>query len=201
MASTTIIPTLAAMLMAFAVEPAVAEGWTPVEREVNYRVSGTTGPELYASIGDNGPVVGGGRAIAHTTFKLTWRRDYRPRDGGCVLAGARPTLVITYTLPRATARLAEPMRSRWQTFVDGVRRHEKVHGDMIKSMVRDIEKASIGLFVADDPDCRKIRVELTRRLAEISAEQRRQSREFDRVELGDGGAVQKLVLALVNAPQ
>lgn len=179
--------------------PALAEEWRAVEREAPYLVQGTTGPELYASIGERGPKIGGlVGAIAHTTFKLTWRRDYQPRDGGCVLAGARPNLVITYTLPKPAWKLSRPVRSGWDSFIAGVREHEKVHGAMIRDMVREIERVSVGLRVENDPSCRRIRQELTRRLAEISKEQRRKSREFDEVELGDGGKIQKLVLGLVN---
>jgi predicted secreted Zn-dependent protease len=42
------------------------------------------------------------------------------------------------------------------------------------------------------------RTELTRQLAEISLAQRQASRDFDRVEFGPGGNLQKLVLAFVN---
>lgn len=188
---------LAVALLATA-QPGLAE-WKAVEREAPYSIAGGTGPELYASIGERGPQVGGlFRTIAHTTFKLTWTRDYQPRDGGCVLAGARPKLTITYTLPRPATRLSGLVRENWQTFIAGVRDHEKVHGEMIKDMVREIERASVGLRAENDPDCRKIRQDLTRRLAAISQEQRRRSREFDRAELGDGGNIHQLILRLVN---
>lgn len=179
-------------------QPLAAE-WKAVEREQAYVIGGTTGPELYASIGERGPEVGGlVRTIAHATFKLTWTRDYRPRDGGCVLASARPKLSITYTLPRPASRLSGAVRGNWESFISGVRDHEKVHGQMIKDMVGEIERISVGLTVEDDPNCKKIRQELTRRLAAISQEQRRKSRDFDRVELGDGGNIHRLILRLVN---
>lgn len=178
---------------------ALAADWKAVEHEQPYLIRGKTGPELYASIGERGPEVGGlMRTIAYTTFKLTWTRDYQPRDGGCVLASARPKLTITYTLPKPASRLSGAVRSNWETFITGVRDHEKVHGDMIKDMVREIERISIGLTVENDPNCKKIRQELTRRLAAISQEQRRRSRDFDRVELGDGGNIHQLILRLVN---
>lgn len=177
----------------------LAAEWKAVEREVPYRIQGTTGPELYASIGERGPEVGGlMRTIAHTTFKLTWTRDYQPRNGGCVLASAKPKLTITYTLPKPASRLSGNVRVNWDMFISGVRDHEKVHGVMIKDMVGEIERVSIGLTVDNDPNCKKIRQELTRRLAAISQEQRRKSRDFDRVELGDGGNIHQLILRLVN---
>jgi predicted secreted Zn-dependent protease len=184
---------------AFVGPSACAAEWKAVEREQSYSIRGTTGPELYASIGERGPEVGGlGRAIAHTTFKLTWTRDYQPRNGGCVLAGARPKLTITYTLPKPATRLSGAVRPNWDMFISGVRDHEKVHGAMIKDMVREIERISVGLAVENDPNCKKIRQELTRRLAAISQEQRRKSRDFDSVELGNGGNIHQLILRLVN---
>lgn len=178
---------------------ALAAEWKAVEREQPYLIEGTTGPELYDSIGERGPEVGGlTRTIAHTTFRLTWTRDYKPRDGGCVLASARPKLTITYTLPKPASRLSGNVRRNWDSFIAGVRDHEKVHGTMIKDMAREIERISVGLAVENDPNCTEVRRELTRRLAAISQEQRRKSRDYDRVELGEGGNIHQLILRLVN---
>lgn len=189
-----------ALAVAACVGPqALAAEWKAVEREQLYTITGTTGPELYASIGERGPEIGGlGRTIATTTFKLTWTRDYQKRDGGCVLASAKPKLTITYTLPKPASRLSGNVRANWDMFISGVRDHEKVHGTMITDMVHEIERVSVGLAVENDPNCKKIRQELTRRLAAISQEQRRKSRDFDRVELGDGGNIHQLILRLVN---
>jgi predicted secreted Zn-dependent protease len=185
------------VLSAISLTPASAE-WQAVERIETYAISGNTGLELYTSIGARGPVAGLGRAIAHTSFKLTWTRKYEPRNGACVLSSARPKLIITYVLPKPARKLSGAVARDWQRFIDGVLTHEKVHGADIVAMVREIEATSIGLTVADDPKCRKIREELTRRLALISQAQRQRSRDFDRVEIGAGGNIHQLVLALVN---
>lgn len=80
---------------------AQAADWKPAEQIKTYAISGNTGGALYQSIGERGPTAGV-QAIAHTTFKLTWRRDYRPQpDGACVLATARPNLTIIYTAESA----------------------------------------------------------------------------------------------------
>ncbi|MDI7860378.1 DUF922 domain-containing protein [Rhizobiaceae bacterium n13] len=172
--------------------------WRPVEKEQTYAVSGKTGLDLYRSIGERGPKVGIGRAIAYTSFKLTWRRNYQPQGDSCVLVSAVPNLIITYTLPKPAERLPASTQRHWETFMAGVRSHERVHGDIIEDMVRQIEAISVGLSVAGDPGCKKIRVELTRRLGELSLAQRQRSRDFDAVELGNGGNIHQLVLALVN---
>ncbi|TJV04527.1 MAG: DUF922 domain-containing protein [Mesorhizobium sp.] len=172
--------------------------WKPVEKVETYAISGQSGPELYRSIGENGPNVGVARAIAHTNFKLTWSRDYQARAGACVLASAKPKLIITYTLPSPSSPLPSAVQRNWEVFLAGVSAHEKVHGATIVDMVRKIETATVGLTVADDPKCSKIRTEMTKRLSALSLAQRQASRDFDRIELGQGGNLQKLILALVT---
>lgn len=177
-----------------------AEPWQPVEQVKTYAIRGATGIDLYRSIGERGPAAGV-QAIAHTSFKLTWTRDYRPQpDGSCVLAVAKPKLIITYTLPKAPSGLLPVVAEKWQRFVSGVETHERVHGDQIVDMVRDIEAFSRGLTAADDPKCQKVRQKLQARLKDFSDERVRQSRQFDEVELTEGGAVHQLILSLVNSP-
>ncbi|MGO7585530.1 DUF922 domain-containing Zn-dependent protease [Rhizobium ruizarguesonis] len=178
---------------------ALAE-WQAVEEVRPYSISGKTGTELYESIGARGPEAGAGRAIAHTTFKLTWTRKYEPQGNACVIVTNRPKLIITYTLPKPSAALPAAVKSSWEAFISGVQAHERVHGETIKEMVKEIEATSIGLTVANDPDCKKIRIELTRRLGEISQRQRQRGRDFDKIEMGDGGNIQQLILKLVNGP-
>ncbi|WP_192247356.1 DUF922 domain-containing Zn-dependent protease [Mesorhizobium silamurunense] len=190
---------LSALLLA---TPASAD-WKPVEKIETYAISGQTVEELYVSIGEKGPVIGKDsagnerRAIAHTFFKLTWQRDYRPQGGACVLKSARPKLIITYTLPKPAGKLAPGVQARWNAFADGLAAHEKVHGAGIVDMVDKIVAFSIGLTVADDPGCKKIRVGLTQYLDQLSKAQRQASRDFDNVEFGQGGNLQKLIAAFL----
>nr|WP_110033446.1 DUF922 domain-containing protein [Hoeflea marina] len=187
---------LAAALAGLAAAPARA--WEPVEKVVPYAVSGTSGAALYASIGENGPVIGGDRrTIAHTTFKLTWTRDYQKRGKACVLASAVPKLTITYTLPRA-GKLPPTVKARWDAFVEGIAAHERVHGAHIIEMVREIEAVSQGLSVAVDPKCEQVRVVLQAHLKRLSDRQRQRGRDFDRIEMGGGGNIQQLILELIS---
>lgn len=173
--------------------------WQAIEKTQTYAVSGTSGPDLYASIGARGPRIGKARVIAHTSFKLTWTRKYEPQpDGACTLVTAKPKLIITYMLPKPSRKLPPAIHRNWQTFIAGVASHERVHGDYIKDMVREIETLSIGFSASDDPGCTRVRAELTKRLAEISRAQRQRSVDFDRVELTDGGNIHQLILNLVN---
>lgn len=185
----------------FAPSAVMAEDWKAVEVIRTYAISGRTGAELYASIGKHGPkATNGQRVIAHTSFKLTWTRDYQPRDRACMLVSAWPKLTITYALPKPSTSLPSGVRGNWERFITGVRAHERQHGAMIVELAQQIETTSVGLTVPDDPDCTKIRTELTRRLAALSAAHQQRNRDFDRAELADGGNVHQSILALVNGP-
>ncbi|MCQ4632102.1 DUF922 domain-containing protein [Shinella sp. CPCC 100929] len=175
-----------------------AQDWQAVERVEPYTVQGSTGLEIYQSIGARGPKLGLGRVIAHTGFKLTWTRKYERQGDACVITVNKPKLIITYTLPKLKSKLSEPLKSRWDTFITGVTAHEKVHGDFIKEMVRQIETVSVGLTVENDPNCKQIRSQLQTKLGELSNAQRARSRDFDQVELTDGGNVHQLILQLVD---
>ncbi len=192
------LPTLLFAIGLFLAAGASAQDWQAVERVEPYAVEGATGLDIYRSIGERGPKLGVARVIAHTGFKLTWTRKYERRGNACVIAVNRPKLVITYTLPKLKSKLSGPLKSRWDTFLSGVTAHEKVHGDFIVDMVREIEAMSVGMTVEDDPDCKRIRPQLQARLGELSDAQRARSREFDRVEMSEGGNVHRLILQLVD---
>lgn len=192
---------LLAVAMSIALLPIAAHAdWQAVETTETYAITGTSGRELYDSIGERGPLLGPKvRAIAHTDFKLTWTRKYEPQpDGVCTITVNIPKLIITYTLPKPSAQLPASTRKSWQKFIAGVEAHERVHGGFIKDMVKEIEAMSVGFSVPDDPKCSKIRVELTKRLGEISNKERQKNSEFDKVEFSDGGNLQQLVLKLVK---
>lgn len=175
--------------------------WKPVEKIEPYAISGRSGAELYRSIGEKGPKLGIARAIAYTNFKLTWGlRDYKPSGKDCVLTAGRPKLIVTYTLPKPSGSLSPAVQKNWETFIAGVAAHEKVHGASMVQMVHDIQAATNGLTVADDPKCSKTRAEVVKRLDAISKARVLASRDFDRVEFGNGGNLQKLVFSLVTGP-
>ena len=189
---------LAALLLA---SPAQAD-WKPIEKIETYAVSGQTAEQLYLSIGEKGPMVGGAgsgrRVIAHTFFKLTWQRDYQPQGSACVLKTARPKLIITYTLPKPAGKLPPALQARWDAFAAGLIAHEKVHGAGIVDMVNKIVAFSTGLTAEDDPGCKKVRAELTAYLDQLSKAQRQGSRDFDTKEFGRDGNMLKLIAAFLG---
>ncbi|WOC15636.1 DUF922 domain-containing Zn-dependent protease [Pseudochrobactrum sp. MP213Fo] len=174
--------------------------WQAIEKVETYAISGQTGRELYASIGQKGPKIGKNiRTIAHTNYTLTWSRKYKTNDGNCTLVAAKPKLTITYTLPKPAQKLPADTAASWETFFAGIEKHEHIHGDFIKDMVRKIEAATVGLSVKADPKCTRFKTELNTILSELFQEQRQRGRDFDRSDMAQGGNIHQLILALVNS--
>lgn len=174
------------------------DDWKAVEIIKPYSVDGRTGMQLYESIGERGPKAGKSRVIAHTTFVLTWDRKFDNSNKGCTIVSAKPILKITYTMPKPSQKLGSPVKENWERFYDGIYKHERVHGETAKDMTREIVRTTVGLSIPNDPKCQKMRRELINRITDLVNVQRQQGRDFDRVEMGSGGNVEQLVLALVN---
>ncbi len=191
----------ASLVLAFAVfasaNSALAD-WVATEKVVPYKINGATPMELYRSIGDRGPQIGAGRVIAHTNFKLTWQRDYQPQGTACVLVSAKPKLTITYTLPKPSQTLQGDTKARWDRFYAGIVEHEKLHGEFIRDLVRQIEQLSVGLRAENDPQCQKVRQALQAQLKPISDAHVARHGDYDRVEMSPGGAVHQLILTFLN---
>ncbi len=185
---------LALLCLTFAAEA----GGQPLEQVKHYAVSGATGAELYASIGENGPRIGAARAIALTSWDLKWRRDYQREGSACVLKSAKPFLTITTILPKPAADLPEPADKLWKTFIDGVAAHERVHAADINAMTQGIIAATAGLTVQNDPQCKLIRAQVLKRVKDANEAYKAKSRAFDEAEMAKGGNVQQLILGLVN---
>ena len=186
------------LLLAFAILPAHAQSWQPREVTKSYAVTGATGPELYASIGQRGPLIGKTRAIALTNWDLKWRRDYKADGNACVLKSAVPVLTITYALPKPAAKLTGSASANWTTFSDGIAAHERVHGRDIIAMVDEIIAATVGLREENDAGCKAIRAEVLSRVKAANEAYKAKSRAFDSIEMAQGGNVHSLILGLVN---
>lgn len=190
---------LAIAVVFFAIAfPAQAAEWQAREQVKSYAISGTTGPELYASIGEKGPLIGKTRTIALTNWDLKWSRTYEPQGSSCRLVSAKPFLTITYSLPKPASTLGSATGHHWKTFIDGIAAHEKVHGGDIRAMVDDIIAATVGLTIENDPACKLIRSEVLTLVKAANEAYKIKSRTFDQAEMSDGGNVHRLILGLVN---
>jgi predicted secreted Zn-dependent protease len=164
-----------------------------------YAISGSTGPALYASIGEKGPLLAGGRRVmAYTNWDLKWTRSYVPNGNACTLATAVPHLIITINLPKPAKPLTGAIEAHWKAFITGIEAHEQVHAAAIRAMVETITRETVGLTQDNDPQCKTIRKSVLAKVQAANEAYKATSRAFDSVEMATGGNVNTLVLALVN---
>lgn len=166
----------------------------------HYSISGTNGAQLYMSMVKRGPRHGLlSRAIAQTSYKVTWDAEVVPFNGGCRVAAARPKLSIKYTYPQPSQRVSPAVKRSWDRFMGGVRRHEEMHGKIARQMVDVAAKSVRGLKVANDRSCFKTRLAMKRLADTAYAEYEARQIKFDAAEHRDGGNIDRLILALIKA--
>lgn len=172
----------------------------PKEVVKTYAIAGTTGIELYESIGRHGPRLKGGSssAVAITEFDLKWGRDYKRDGNDCFLAVVRPFLTITYTYPKPSQKLPSDVAARWRVFMDGIRTHENVHGRYVLEMAQAIHDTTLGFRQPNDPNCRKIRQTIQVPIKAAFDRYKERNRAFEQEEMRRGGNIHQLILQLVN---
>ncbi|HEY6633074.1 MAG TPA: DUF922 domain-containing protein, partial [Rhizobiaceae bacterium] len=168
------------------------------EKTRSYGISGKTGSALLAGMDRHGPKHGFlTRAIAQTRYSVSWAIEWGETRTGCRVTGIDGKLDITYTYP-AARNLPPVLQRRWAKFLSGVRKHEKVHGDIARQMARTVEKSVAKVSVAADPGCREARAEAKRRMTAIYADYEARQIKFDAREHREGGPVEGLIDRLVE---
>ncbi len=168
------------------------------EKTRGYEISGKTGAALLAAMDRRGPRHGFlTRAIAQTRYSMSWTIEWGETRTACRVKKIDGELDITYTYP-FTKGLPPTLHRRWNRFLAGVKKHEKVHGDMAREMAKAVEKSVARLSIRNDPGCRKSRAEVKRRTAAIYAKYEARQIKFDAREHRDGGKVERLIDALVE---
>ena len=167
----------------------------------SYRISGKSGDALLNAMDRRGPKHGFlTRAIAQTSYTVSWDIDWRESAGGCRIADAAATLSITYNYPAVSNAMSGDLKRRWQRFMAGVRKHEETHG---RHRPPDGERSGEepdGLSSRRDPGCSKTQAEVKRRIAATYAKYEARQVRFDEVEHTEGGNVEGLVDGC-SAPQ
>jgi len=187
---------------------AAAAGWSwlalPAAADVkisvktkSYAISGKTGTELLAAMDRRGPKHGFlTRAIAQTSYGVSWEIDWVVKNNTCRVRSSEAKLTVTYTYPEVSGAMTADMAKRWARFFKGVKKHEEMHGTLARRMVAAADKAVTGFSVKNDPSCRKAQAAVKKRVGAIYADYEAKQFHFDDVEHRQGGSVEALVRAL-----
>ena len=181
-----------------AVAGEAAAGVKVSERTRGYEIAGKTGAALLAAMDRRGPKHGFlTRAIAQTRYSVSWTIEWGETRTACRVKSIDGKLDVTYTYPDAR-ELPRGMERRWASFLAGVRKHEKAHGDTARQMAKAVEKSVARVSIKNDPGCRKARAEVKGRMAAIYADYEARQIKFDAREHREGGPVEGLIDRLVG---
>lgn len=109
-----------------------------------YYVDGPSATILAAQIDQNGPTgADGKRYAAKTKWDVQWKFRHEQSGVTCSLTEVAVAIGIAQTLPkwRGEAKGAAALKTRWQKFVDALKRHEDGHKDHGLAAGKEIEAA------------------------------------------------------------
>ena len=103
------------------------------EKITFYDVTGRTGREIFKSMVDNGPKLGGrrGHALATTEYEYDVKNlDVKIENGRCIPSRLDILVQVKYTFPKWTPKgsVKSTTREAWKDFSKSVRWHEEQHG-------------------------------------------------------------------------
>jgi predicted secreted Zn-dependent protease len=113
-----------------------------------YAVTGATTELIFESIERNGPRVDGAPAYGSIAGKpeATW--ELAQAGGGlCEIGSMTFTFDLTITLPehQQLASLTPQLRTKWQSFVDAVKKHEDRHAEIYSAGVPRLQEAMVSI--------------------------------------------------------
>jgi predicted secreted Zn-dependent protease len=169
------------------------------EKTGSYAISGRSGAALLDAMDRRGPKHGFlTRAIAQTRYAMSWQIEWGESARSCRVRQLDGELSITYTYPRIAGRVSGDLHRKWTRFLAGVRKHEEMHGRLARQMARAAEKSVARIAVANDPGCRKARLEAKRLMSAVYADYEARQLGYDAKEHRSGGPVERLIGELVR---
>ncbi|WP_246252552.1 DUF922 domain-containing protein [Allomesorhizobium camelthorni] len=186
-----------ALMACLAASPALCGVKTTIRTET-YSIAGNTGEALLDSMDRNGPRHGLlARAMAQTRYKVGWDVDWLRSGSKCRLKSADATLSIVYRYPELTRPAPRKLERRWKAFLAGVRKHEEMHGQLARQMVLAAHN-SVSRLARKDDLCIRSQRQFDRIIDAVYAKYEARQAQFDDVEHGEGGNVDRLLFMLTR---
>ncbi|MEM7068358.1 MAG: DUF922 domain-containing protein [Pseudomonadota bacterium] len=170
-----------------------------------YTVRGRTGREIFKSMIDNGPQLGGrkGHALATTEYKYDVKNiEVAIRNGRCIPRKLDVMIHVTYTYPKwiPTSSAKRTTREAWKDFSRSVRWHEEQHVKIAMDYAKDYEAALKKTRLRTSQDCSKATFSSVWRATRAALKHNRRQKQFDRRDLRPGGRGYEAQLRLIKAP-
>lgn len=174
------------------------------EKTTFYSVKGSTGREIFKSMIDNGPKVGGpnGHALATTEYKYDVRNiDVEIRGGRCIPIDLDVHVDVKYTYPKwlGSSAARATTRAAWRDFYKSVTWHEQQHVKIALDYARDYRKALMRTRLLAKENCTKASFISAWRTTSAALKHNRRQKSFDRRDLRPGGRGYEAQMKLLQA--
>ena len=174
------------------------------EQTTFYKVRGKTGREIFKSMIENGPKLGGrrGHALATTEYEYDVKNiDVAIKNGRCIPLDLDIHILVKYTYPKWTGSrgATKTTRRAWKKFSESVVWHEKEHVKIAMDYAKDYEKVLKKTKLRVSQNCSKASFSSTWRATRAALKHNRRQKQFDRRDLRPGGRGYEAQLELIKA--
>jgi len=160
--------------------PALAQAQNKlVWRTNHYSIKGASLGEIRRSMDQSRPWKEPANLSGLTEWRIEWRFEVTPTEGGCRCNSFTTTTTITNTLPRWTPPDGVPaeLKTAWTRFIMALGEHEDGHSRLALAAVADLHKRIEALGSA--PDCEELRKRINDLAGRVLKEHRQRDRDYD----------------------
>ena len=145
-----------------------------------YSITGASLRDIRRSMDQSRPWKEPANLSGLTEWRIDWRFELTPVEGGCRCSSFTTTTTITNTLPRWTppAGTPEELKSAWNRFFKALGEHEEGHSRLALAAVADLHKRIKELGPA--PDCNGLRKRINDLAGRVIEENRQREKDYDR---------------------
>ncbi len=137
------------ILSSLLVTPSFVSAAPGVDTETNYyEIYGATAAQLRKEMKLSSSIVENGETFdAYTYWEVSWKTNWRPKNGNCYLTKVSTNVSVRFTLPKWMNRdgAEQNLRSKWDRYYSALIQHENAHKNFGIQAAEDIEKEILAL--------------------------------------------------------
>jgi predicted secreted Zn-dependent protease len=161
--------------------PALVQAQNKLVWRTNYySVQGASLGEIHRSMDQSRPWKEPANLSGLTEWRIEWRFELTPAEGGCRCSSFTTTTTITNTLPRWTppAEAPEELKAAWTRFIKALGEHEDGHSRLALAALADLHKRIKEL--GPEPVCDGLRKRINDLAGRVIDENRQREKDYDR---------------------
>jgi predicted secreted Zn-dependent protease len=151
------------------------------EDESTYAISGANAAALRSDMHRLGPYHDGKSYSAYTYYYVKWHYEHTSKNDGCVITSQQVTVDTNSTYPHWLnyAAASPAMQQRWNTFLDNLKIHERVHIEHGRLAANEIDTMLAALTAMQN--CNILENVINQQADNILEKYKEEDMEYDRV--------------------